>query len=81
MAGSSSSAAEVSGVAALVVSRYGSSKSPGDGKMSPDQVAEILLSSAHPLSCPAAPTACTGPAGANSFFGSGLVDAFAAITR
>jgi subtilisin family serine protease len=79
MAGTSSSAAEVSGVAALVVSRFGDSKSPGNGKMDPAEVANVLFSTARPLGCPAAPTPCSGPAGANSFFGAGLVDAFAAI--
>ena len=79
MAGTSSAAAEVSGVAALIVSLYGDSKSPGNGKMRPEDVSDILLSSAHPLSCPPAPTACTGPAGGNSFFGHGLVDALAAL--
>jgi subtilisin family serine protease len=79
MAGTSSSAAEVSGVAALVVSRFGDSASPGNGKMRPGDVADVLRSSADPLPCPAAPTACTGSPGANSFFGSGLVNAFAAV--
>jgi subtilisin family serine protease len=79
MAGTSSAAAEVSGVAALVVSLYGDSKSPGNGKMSPEDVSDILLSTAHPLACPAAPTPCTGSSGANSFFGHGLVDALAAL--
>jgi subtilisin family serine protease len=79
MAGTSSAAAQVSGVAALIVSSYGDSKSPGNGKMRPDDVAEVLLSTADPLPCPSAPTACTGPSGANSFFGHGLVNAFAAI--
>jgi lantibiotic leader peptide-processing serine protease len=80
MAGTSSSAAEVSGVAALVISRFGDSKSPGKGKMDAAEVAKILLSTARPLACPAAPTPCSGPAGANSFFGAGLVDALAAVS-
>ena len=80
MAGTSSSAAEVSGVAALVISRFGDSKSRGNGKMDAAEVANILLSSVRPLACPAAPTPCSGPAGANSFFGAGLVDALAAVS-
>jgi lantibiotic leader peptide-processing serine protease len=79
MAGTSSAAAEVSGVAALVVSLYGDGKSPGNGHMRPADVSDILLSSAHPLACPPAPTTCTGTPGANSYFGHGLVDAFAAL--
>jgi lantibiotic leader peptide-processing serine protease len=80
MAGTSSSAAHASGVAALIVSRYGTTMSPGNGKMAPAEVAMILRQSADPLACPAAPTACTGVPGDNSFFGAGRVNAFRAVT-
>jgi lantibiotic leader peptide-processing serine protease len=80
MAGTSSAAAHASGVAALIVSRYGSSMSPGNGHMDPAEVESILRSSADPLSCPAAPTTCTGAFGDNSFFGAGRVNAFQAVT-
>jgi subtilisin family serine protease len=80
MAGTSSAAAHASGVAALIVSRYGSSMSPGNGHMDPAEVEDILRLSADPLSCPAAPTSCVGPAGGNSFFGAGRVNAFRAVT-
>jgi subtilisin family serine protease len=80
MAGTSSSAAHASGVAALIVSRYGWAMSPGNGHMAPDEVAEILLASADPLACPAESTQCTGEPGANSFFGAGRVNAFRAVT-
>jgi subtilisin family serine protease len=80
MAGTSSAAAHTSGVAALIVSRYGTTMSPGNGKLAPAQVAMLLLQSADPLACPAAPTACTGLPGDNSFFGAGRVNAFRAVT-
>ena len=80
MAGTSSSAAHASGVAALIVSRYGTTMSPGNGKMAPAEVATILRQSADQLSCPAAPTACTGLPGDNSFFGAGRVNALRAVT-
>jgi lantibiotic leader peptide-processing serine protease len=80
MAGTSSAAAHASGVAALIVSRYGTSMSPGNGKMAPAEVSMILRQSSDPLACPAAPTTCTGPPGDNSFFGAGRVNAFRAVT-
>jgi lantibiotic leader peptide-processing serine protease len=80
MAGTSSAAAHASGVAALIVSRYGWAASPGNGHLAPEQVTEILLQRADPLPCPAAPTACTGDPGANSFFGAGRVNALRAVT-
>jgi lantibiotic leader peptide-processing serine protease len=80
MAGTSSAAAHASGVAALIVSRYGTSMSPGNGKMGPAEVAMLLRQSADPLACPAAPTTCTGLPGDNSFFGAGRVNAFRAVT-
>jgi lantibiotic leader peptide-processing serine protease len=80
LAGTSSAAAHASGVAALIVSRYGTTMSPGNGKMAPAQVAMILRQSADPLSCEAAPTVCTGLPGDNSFFGAGRVNALRAVT-
>ena len=79
-AGTSMAAAQVSGVAALIVSRYGTMMSPGNGKMAPAEVAMILRQSSDPLACPAAPTTCTGLPGDNSFFGAGRVNAFRAVT-
>jgi lantibiotic leader peptide-processing serine protease len=80
MAGTSAAAAHASGVAALVVSRFGWAMSPGNGHLDPDAVAEIMRQSADPLACPAAPTTCTGEPGANSFFGAGRVNALGAVT-
>jgi subtilisin family serine protease len=80
MAGTSAAAAHASGVAALVVSRFGWATSPGNGHLAPEEVADILSQSADPLSCPAAPTTCTGPPGANSYFGAGRVNALRAVT-
>jgi subtilisin family serine protease len=79
MVGTSSAAAHASGVAALIVSRYGTTMSPGNGKMAPAEVAMILRQSADPLACPAA-TTCVGRAGDNSYFGAGRVNALRAVT-
>jgi subtilisin family serine protease len=80
MAGTSSAAAHASGVAALIVSRYGSAMSPGNGHLAPEVVAQILFGSSDPIACPPAPTTCTGSAGANSYFGAGRVNALRAVT-
>jgi hypothetical protein len=53
--------------------------SPGNGKMDPVEVAAVLRQSADPLACPAA-TPCVGPAGDNSYFGAGRVNALRAVT-
>jgi subtilisin family serine protease len=50
--GTSMAAPHVAGVAALIVSRYGSLKSPQNGKMRPDQVAAYLDQTADPQPCP-----------------------------
>ena len=80
MAGTSSAAAHASGVAALIVSRYGWAMSPGNGHLAPEEVADILRASADPLACPAAPTPCVGDPGSNSYFGAGRVNALRAVT-
>lgn len=85
MQGTSMAAPNAAGVAALVVSRYGS--------LRPDQVERVLEQSAAPQPCPEPRTvvyggafpydqaACQGGRGYNGFAGSGIVDALAALTR
>lgn len=79
-AGTSISAAYVSGVAALVVSQFGDLNSPKNGKLPVAWVNEQLEKSAAPIACPTG-SSCVGDASYNSFFGFGEVDALAALTR
>ena len=81
------------GVAALIISRYGDFSGRADGRshMQPDQVERLLEQSAAPQSCPNPRTVvygfdfpydqatCDGGRGNNGFFGSGIVDAMAAL--
>jgi lantibiotic leader peptide-processing serine protease len=80
MAGTSMAAAHASGVAALIVSRYGDLRS-GDAAMRPGRVQAYLQQTATEVACPPDPTACQGGEGYNGFYGHGIVDAFAAVTR
>ena len=77
-AGTSMAAAQVSGVAALIVSRFGDLSSPQNGKLSPGFVRARLDETAHPKACPA-DARCEGGATYNGFFGYGEVDALAAV--
>lgn len=79
MAGTSMAAAHASGVAALIVSRYGDLRS-GDAAMRPGRVQAYLQQTATEVACPPDPTACQGGEGYNGFYGHGIVDAFAAVT-
>jgi lantibiotic leader peptide-processing serine protease len=78
-AGTSFAAAHVTGVAALVVSRYGDLKSPKNGKLKPAWVENTLRKTAAAKPCPD-DLRCEGSAEYNGFFGFGEVDALAAIT-
>jgi len=95
MFGTSSAAAHVSGVAALLISRYGDN-SPRNGRVKPRKVAAMLMSGATPIACPPNPyvrevigpppplggtyTAnCYGRDRYNGFFGHGEVNALAAV--
>jgi hypothetical protein len=84
------------GVAALIVSQYGDSKSPQNGKMRPSQVAAYMQQTADPQACPTTLPAgylaflgvndgavqeCQGGPGNNSWYGSGQVDALNAVTK
>ena len=80
MAGTSMAAAHASGVAALIVSRYGDLRQ-GDATMRPGRVRAFLQRSATPVACPPDPTACQGGEGYNGFYGHGIVDAYTAVTR
>ena len=73
-------AAHASGVAALIVSRYGDLRQ-GDATMRPGRVRAFLQRSATPVACPPDPTACQGGEGYNGFYGHGIVDAYTAVTR
>jgi lantibiotic leader peptide-processing serine protease len=90
--GTSMSAAQVSGVAALVISQHGDFIGADSGKphMSPTAVEAILQNTANNQLCPDpdlvvylpmfGPATCRGDAGYNSFFGKGIVDALKAVT-
>ncbi|WP_226872580.1 S8 family peptidase [Microbispora sitophila] len=86
--GTSMAAPHVTGVAALIIGRFGK---PGKGglEMDPAQVERMLYATATPKGCPAPRTyrygtgesqVCEGPTAKNGFFGHGLVDAARAAT-
>ena len=79
VAGTSFAAAHVSGVAALIVSRFGDLRSPQNGKLAPGFVRTRLEATSERKPCPPDPR-CEGGEGYNGFFGHGEVDALAAIT-
>jgi lantibiotic leader peptide-processing serine protease len=77
-AGTSMAAAQVTGVAALIVSRFGDLSSPQNGKLRPGFVRARLDETAQPKACPS-DARCEGSATYNGFFGHGQVDAVAAL--
>jgi subtilisin family serine protease len=94
--GTSMAAPHASGVAALIVSEYGSW--PGDSTgygLAPDSVRRILMSSAAERACPTPRLVtyldegrdetynalCEGTREFNGFYGAGIVDAYAAVTH
>jgi subtilisin family serine protease len=80
-AGTSQAAAQVSGVAALVVSRFGKERGWKQGHMEPKRVAQTLQQTADPLPCPAGDARCVTHKQQTSFFGHGVVNALRAVTR
>jgi lantibiotic leader peptide-processing serine protease len=76
--GTSQAAAHVTGVAALIISRFGELASPQNGKMRPGRVKAFVQATAESKPCTPDPE-CQGGNGYNGFFGHGEVDALSAI--
>ena len=78
--GTSQATAHVSGVAALVVSRFGDATAPANGKLRPGLVEAFLQATADSKPCPPDPE-CEGGEGYNGYFGHGRVNALRAVTH
>jgi lantibiotic leader peptide-processing serine protease len=94
--GTSMASPHVAGVAALIISRYGSANNPQNGKLRPGQVEALLQQTADPQACPqtlppgyaaivgtqsGTPQTCDGGPGHNSWYGNGQADALNAVTH
>ncbi|GAA1560898.1 S8 family serine peptidase [Kribbella sancticallisti] len=92
--GTSMASPHAAGVAALIVSEYGKGSKNSFG-MSPNKVRKVLLDSAQARACPTPrlvsyanegrepefDALCEGGREFNGFYGNGIVDAYAAVTR
>lgn len=94
--GTSMAAPHATGVAALIVSRYGKHDPahPAQLTLAPDRVERILTASAAKVACPASggetyvpegrspefDATCTGTLDFNGFYGHGIVDALAVVS-
>ena len=82
--------------AALIISRYGDTSNPQNGKLRPGQVEALISQTADPQACPdtlpagyltftgvnsGATQQCQGGPGHNSWYGTGQADALNAVTH
>jgi lantibiotic leader peptide-processing serine protease len=94
--GTSMASPHVAGIAALIISRYGDTANPQNGKLRPGQVNALISQTADPQACPdtlpgtylaftgvnsGATQECQGGPGHNSWYGTGQADALNAVTH